>query len=144
MFSEVLFHKKGRETLFCAIVRTGWWLLIKLEKHTKWYGHLVPNPIPLTLSFPAQTLWLEMSSLQVLPCHPKGSVDVFCFLGPPGRIHCKTGMPPREMEIPESALDTAVSVHGPIPNPHSRQQLTAKFGTIMQENSLLVRHVYLS
>lgn len=94
----------------------------------------------LSLSFPVQIL-PKMSSLQVLPCDPKGGVEVFCFLGPPGRIHCRTGMLPREMEIPESALDT---VHGPFPNPHSRLQLAAKFGTIMQESSLLVRHLDLS
>lgn len=146
MYLKVLFHKKGRATWFCANVLTVWWFLIKLRKPTRRCGHLVPVPSPLSLSFHAQTLQLlpEMTSLQMLPCDPKGSADVFCFLGPPGRIHCGTGMPPREMEIPESALDTAASAHGPFPNPHSRLQLAAKFGTIMQESSLLVRHVDLS
>lgn len=146
MYLKVLYHKKGRATWFCANVLTVWWFLIKLRKPSRRCGHFVPVPSPLSLSFHAQTLQLlpEMTSLQMLPCDPKGSADVFCFLGPPGRIHCGTGMPPREMEIPESALDTAASAHGPFPNPHSRLQLAAKFGTIMQESSLLVRHVDLS
>lgn len=52
----------------------------------------------------------------------------------------KQGCLPREMEIPESALDFAVSVHGQFPNPHSQLWLAARFGTNMQASSLLVSH----
>lgn len=54
------------------------------------------------------------------------------------------GCLPREMEIPESALDFAVSVHGRFPNPHSQLWPAARFGTIMQVSSLLVSHSELS
>lgn len=93
---------------------------------------MVPIPIALSLSFPPQSPVLT----QVSPSPLEASLF--------HRIHCKTEMPPREMEIPESALDIAVSVHGPFPNPHSRLQRAAKFRTIFQESSLLVSHVDLS
>lgn len=131
--SVVLQERKGNLVLFCSQAG-GFWLYPEKTQGgvvTCSYSYSSVSVLFCT------TLQLasEMSSLQMLPCNSKG--NVFCFLGPPGRIRCETGMPPREMETPESALDTVVSVHGPFSNPHSRLQLAAKFGTIMQVSSLL-------